>query len=236
MPAAATSAARLEQAARGGWWLRGWASARVVAGVTDRRIEADALLQRVGRCAAAVRAEQVHGASVAAVGSFEEFAEPIRGCDALLTDQPDVALLIRTADCLPIFFADPVRGVVGLAHAGWRGVAAKLPLRMVAAFRHRYQSQADELQVAIGPAIRECCYEVGPEFHTGFGDAVCVRDGRRTCDLIRAAIVQLQRAGVRAGRITDTGRCTACEPQTWFSLRREGQQAGRMTSLIMVRS
>ena len=158
----------------------------------------------------------------------------VPGCDALLTAAPGVALLIRTADCLPIFFADPARGVVGIAHAGWRGLAAGLPARVVAAFRHAHRSRIEELQVAIGPAIRACCYEVGPEFAERFGPFVQERGGRRTCDLIGLAIDQLRRCGIPPGHIMDTGHCTACELQHWYSLRREGPTTGRLTSLIMV--
>jgi YfiH family protein len=159
----------------------------------------------------------------------------VPGCDALLTHAAGTALLVRTADCLPLFFAEPRRGVVGLAHAGWRGLAASLPARVVAAFRHLYHVPAEALAVAIGPAIRACCYEVGPEFAERFGPFVQQRGGRRTCDLIGAAREALRRCGVRPDRVTDTGACTACDVRRWFSLRREGPATGRLTSIILLR-
>ena len=234
MLAAATSGRGLEQDAAGGWWFQRWTSSRrVAAGITDRHLSASQLLAHLAP-ATTVEAEQVHGCSIALLEHRGGASQWISGCDALMTSLPRVALLIRTADCLPMFFSNPSRGIVGLAHIGWRGLAARLPMRMVAAFRHLYQSCAVELQVAIGPSIRACCYEVGPEFAARFGSHVQRRAGRLTCDLVGAAIGQLRRSGVRRDRILDAERCTACEAQRWFSLRREGAASGRLTSVIML--
>jgi len=233
------------RAPEGGWRLAGWASSRIAAGVTDRQATASA------RWLCVVEAEQVHGASVAVIRR-PPAGGPVAGCDALVTDVPGVTLAVRTADCLPIFFADPRRGIVGIAHAGWRGLAASLPGRMITVFQQVFRSRPEELHVAIGPAIRACCYEVGPEFPARFEPFVQTQhgrrpfdsaqgglpsgvEGRRTCDLIGAAAAQLSACGVRAERLLDTQRCTGCEPDVWFSLRREGPQTGRLCSWIMVR-
>jgi YfiH family protein len=234
MPVAETNPALLEPVAGCGWRLRGWASAQVAAGITNRRSDLSQWLGQL-KGPVAVSAEQTHGGSLAVIGTRAALLRPVPGCDALLTDLPDVALLIRTADCLPILFADPSRRVVGIAHAGWRGLAASLPTRLVAALRHAYHSRPEALHVAIGPAIRSCCYEVGPEFAQRFGSFVRERDGRRTCDLIGVAVEQLVRCGVRPDRILDARRCTACETNEWFSLRREGPETGRLVSFIMLK-
>ena len=241
----AGDAPRLVEALGGGWRLRRWASGRVVAGVTGRSLDGAQLLRAFHPSARAVEAEQVHGSSlavIACVGAAPRADAPgpvasqiVPGCDALLTHAAGTALLVRTADCLPIFFADPRRGVVGLAHAGWRGLAASLPTRVVAAFCHVYHVPAEALHVAIGPAIRACCYEVGPEFAERFGPFVQERGGRRTCDLVGAACDELRRCGVRPDRVADTRQCTACDLRRWFSLRREGPSTGRLTSLIVLR-
>jgi len=237
----------LVEALGGGFRLRGWASGRVIAGVTDRSLDVAQFLRALHPAASAVEAEQVHGASLAVIahpvttrvaggtGPGPAARPPVPGCDALLTHVAGTALLVRTADCLPIFFAEPRRGVVGLAHVGWRGLAVSLPARMVAAFRHVYHVPAEALCVAIGPAIRACCYEVGPEFAERFGPFVRERGGRLTCDLVGAACEELVRCGVRPDRVADTGACTACDVQRWFSLRQEGPSTGRLTSVIMVR-
>ena len=177
----------------------------------------------------------MHGAGIAAVERSQDTAQPIAGCDALVTGRTGLALLIRTADCVPLFFTDRSRGVVGLAHAGWRGLAAGLPLRVIAAFRHLYQSRPEDIRVAVGPCIRACCYEVGPEFTARFGPCVRLHNGRRVCDLVAVAIDQLRRGGIGSRHIADSQRCTACEAQHWFSIRREGQATGRLLSFILLR-
>jgi YfiH family protein len=220
----------------GGWRLQGWALRRVVAAITDRRTDRDTFLRQFTPSIGTAEAEQVHGGSVAVVRRSEVSAQFIAGCDALVTDAAGLILLIRTADCLPVFFAAPGRGAVGLAHAGWRGLSAELLRRVLAAFHHAFQILPQELSVAIGPAIRECCYEVGPEFEPRFGPFVRMREGRRTCDLVGVAVDQLRSSGVRPDWIMDAKRCTACESGRWFSLRREGRETGRLLSAIMVRS
>jgi YfiH family protein len=223
----------LLEAAAGGWRLSRWAARQIQAGITDRATDPAALAAGLG-AGAAVSAEQVHGASVAVIGT-QEVPAAVAGADALITALPGVALLIRTADCLPVFFADRARLVVGLAHTGWRGLAAGLLPRVISAIRRTAGTPADELRVAIGPGIRECCYEVGPEFEARFGPHVQLRSGRRTCDLAGEAVEQLHRCGVRPQHIRDTRVCTACDVGRWYSLRREGAATGRLTSMILIR-
>ena len=234
MLAAVSDAPGFVRDAGGGWRFEGWASPRVRAGLTDRTVDPSWLVGQ--QPSALVEAEQVHGAGIAVLEGTRAPAGPISGCDGLLTSVPGMALRIRTADCLPIFFADPERLIVGLAHAGWRGLAAQLPVRMVAAFRHAYHSPVSALHVAIGPAIRSCCYEVGPEFQALFGPHVRTDGQRRMCDLIGVAIEQLLGCGVPRERITDSGCCTACDAERWFSLRREGPMTGRLISFVLVKA
>ena len=198
-------------------------------------MEVSRLLAQLGPSVATAQAEQVHGGSVALLGAVHGVVAPIPGCDGLWTDQAHRALLIRTADCVPIFFAEPSRGVIGLAHVGWRGVRQQLPVRMISACVGAYRVMPAQLWVAIGPAIRACCYEVGQEFRACFGSFVRQQRGRVTCDLVGAAMEQLTRCGIRRQRVADCARCTACESDHWFSLRREGPSTGRLVSVIMRR-
>jgi YfiH family protein len=232
---AATESSVLRQGPPGLWRLTGWGPSWVTAGIVGPPAEHSRLITHLPAARRVIQAEQVHGSSIAVVQHAREDTRPVAGCDALLTSVPGVGLVIRTADCLPIFLLDPRRRAIGIAHAGWRGLAAGLPLRLVAAFRHLYHSVPSALRVAIGPAIRSCCYEVGPEFETRFGSFVQVRDGRRTCDLIGVAIEQLQRGGVSPARIVDSGQCTSCSSSSWCSIRRDGQETGRLLSFIAIR-
>ena len=194
-----------------------------------------------------VLAGQVHGASVAVVDMSHPSSDPITGCDGLTTRRPGLALVIRTADCLPILIWDPVRQVVGLMHAGWRGLASHLPMRVVSFVQRFYRSHSRDLVVGIGPAIRACCYEVGEGFESRFGPFVREEHGRRTCDLIGCATEQLVASGVRPRRVVDSGQCTYCslcpgvlaeglnDAKRWHSVRRDGESGGRLLSFAMIR-
>ncbi|MBI4343651.1 MAG: polyphenol oxidase family protein, partial [Candidatus Omnitrophica bacterium] len=226
----------LRAGARGGWWFRRWPGPGIAAGLTDRHTPLERLVDELGPGVRTAQAEQVHGASVAVLNRIEGQVPPIAGCDGLWTAEGGLALLIRTADCLPLYFAEPRRGIAGLAHVGWRGLRAGLPARMVSAGMAAYRLIPEDLAVAVGPAIRACCYEVGAEFAALFGPHVRRRNGRLTCDLVGAALEQLARCGVRPARVLDSGLCTACSPRRWFSLRREGQATGRLVSVIMIKN
>ena len=213
-------------------WSAGGLGAGIDAGTADRRMDWPALAAQWAPAHVA-QATQVHGAGLAVIMG-RTGAAPVAGCDALLTIDPGAVLTIRTADCVPIFLADPRQRVVALAHAGWRGIAAGLPSRPAAAARWWLHARPGELRAAIGPAIRACCYEVGPEFEGRFGPFLAQRGGRRTCDLVAAAVAQLRQAGVREAAIQDSGACTRCDAR-WFSTRREGQTTGRLISFIRLR-
>ena len=235
MAVAEIERALLRSTPSGVWELEGWSPRWARAGIADRYTDLTRLSAELSTGSRLVQAEQVHGAGIAVIERSQDIAQPIAGCDALVTGLAGTALVIRTADCVPLFFRDDSRGVVGLAHVGWRGLAAKLPLRLIAAFRHLYHSHPEDLRVAVGPCIRACCYEVGPEFAERFGPFVRLHDGRRVCDLVGVAVDQLRLGGIRAHQIADSHRCTACEAQHWFSIRREGQATGRLLSFIMLR-
>ena len=220
--------------AGGGLWRMAWPGRGsldqrpVLAGVADRALSLDGLRTVLGPL---VLAQQVHGVSLAAIGDAS-CVLPVAGCDGLTTALPDVTLVIRTADCLPILAWDPIQHVAGILHAGWRGLAGGLPRRLIVWLREVYGSRPSNLWLAIGPAIRACCYDVGAEFEARFGSFVRMDRGRRTCDLIGAATQQLVESGVAAERVLDSGCCTACDAARWHSVRRDGQHAGRLLSFI----
>lgn len=219
-------------------WVPSRLGAGMDAGTADRSLDLAALTARWGSAPLA-QATQVHGAGIAVVSTPP--GAPVAGCDALLTATPGLLLIVRTADCVPVFIGDARQRVIGVAHAGWRGLAASLPARLVAAAQRFLHARPADLRAAIGPAIRACCYEVGPEFARSFGPYMHDRSGlpgrpagRRTCDLVGVAIAQLHAAGVPSGAIEDSGVCTKCQAR-WYSTRREGQATGRLLSFIRLR-
>ncbi len=186
------------------------------------------------------RLKQVHGVAA------HTDALPCDGTwpdgDLLATDLPDVAVAVRTADCVPILFADRRTGAVAAVHAGWRGTAAGAAGRMVDVMRERFGTRADDLVAAVGPSIGPDAYEVGQSVIDIFAAAWSAqreapswwtpRDepGKFQLDLWTATRDQLIAAGLDAGHIHVAGLCTATHADVFHSYRASGASAGRMVA------
>jgi len=155
--------------------------------------------------------------------------------DGMLTDKPDVALAVFTADCLPVFLYDPRRPAIGLVHAGWRGTRLGIASKAVSMMRDRFDSRPLDLRAGFGPAIRKCCYEVGGEFGGFFDCGLSPSNNRYYLDLIGLNRKQLLEAGLRQENISDCGICSSCSNREFFSFRREGDSCGRMISVAMLK-
>jgi YfiH family protein len=206
-----------------------------------------------------LRARQVHGAAVVAHREGEAIGRPT-DADILVTNDPQVAAAIQTADCVPVLIADTRTGAVAAAHAGWRGLAQRVPLAAVEAMVNEFGTRESKLIAAVGPSIGPCCYEVGGEVRdrfaaAGFDDWEMsrwfmreaqssptnppmsglhphAREGHWFFDPWAAARDQLRAAGVREDRIFVAELCTASHPDTLCSYRRDGSSAGRMAAAI----
>jgi YfiH family protein len=169
---------------------------------------------------------QVHGAECHLVTE----AGSIGPGDVLLTLRPDLALAIGTADCLGIVLWTEDRQALAVAHAGWRGIVAGALESAAAGLLA--ERPGSTLHAAIGPGIRGCCFEVGPEVAERFpADCVIVTAGRPRVDLARAASHRLALAGVSAPHLHDLGECTSCDRATYFSHRRDRGATGRHWTL-----
>jgi len=177
---------------------------------------------------------QVHGDKViVADEAWLAGRTDIEEADGIITNLLNVPLAVRTADCLPVFLCDPVRAVIGLVHAGWKGSRQKIVRRAVELMMERQGSEPGTLQAAFGPAIGPCCYEVGEEFKDSFPEAVPTRDGHCYLDLPQVNAAQLRAVGILEKNIHRSGICTCCD-QNYFSYRRDGKAAGRMISMMML--
>jgi purine-nucleoside/S-methyl-5'-thioadenosine phosphorylase / adenosine deaminase len=154
-----------------------------------------------------VQGRQVHGTRVVVD------PQDIEEADGQVITAHGVAAVVLAADCLPVALARP--GAVGMVHAGWRGLAAGVLEAGVAA--------TGAVAAAIGPGIGPCCYEVGDEVRAVFGTS------ERTLDLKAIARARLQAAGVT--EVHDCGLCTACDPERFFSHRRDRGVTGRQAGL-----
>jgi polyphenol oxidase len=193
---------------------------------------------------ALARVRQVHGASVLAVPQDAVPAGPLVEADILVTDHPSHALAIQTADCVPLLIADPRSGAVAAAHAGWRGLAARVPQAAVEAMARQFGSEPRDLIAAIGPSIGAERYEVGADVRdrfesAGFGRDLAARWFPRSTradhwlfDGWRAASDQLETAGLRLDAIHVARLCTAEHADLFCSHRRDGKRAGRMAAAV----
>jgi len=194
------------------------------------------LANAVGLDAAPISwAHQVHGVDAATLRESRPAASAYCAgeYDALATDQPGAAIVVQTADCVPILLFAP--GVVGAAHAGWRGSARSVAGAAVAALEALGAAPAS-LSAWIGPSIGPCCYEVGGEVAAQFaGDFVragCGGEARYRLDLRAVNVAQLAAAGVPRASIAVHPACTQCGGERYASWRRDGANAGRMIALI----
>jgi hypothetical protein len=197
-----------------------------------------------------VRLRQVHGASVV-VARRGAGQEPLPEADILLAQDPALAIAIQTADCVPILIADKRTGAVAAAHAGWRGLASRVPTVAVDAMVREFRSRREDLIAAVGPSISAARYEVdlpvmekfekngfSPEhigrwFYDGHPDRE--HPDHWYFDGSQSAHDQLAVAGVPVSQIHLARLCTATHSELLCSYRRDGTSSGRMAAVILAR-
>jgi polyphenol oxidase len=198
------------------------------------------LLERLGlRSGQLVMLRQVHSDRVLEFKAASEVTgtkERVGPADGITIRFPGVFAVIRTADCLPVIAIDPVDGQICALHAGWRGTRDRIVQKGIAAFLQDRPGRKENLRVALGPCIRKCCYEIGEEvrrqFEAGGHEVDRIFDGRQL-DLVEANRAQLEACGIR--ELLDSGICTACRSDLFYSYRKEGN-TGRMWALAGFRN
>jgi len=180
-----------------------------------------------------VRATQVHGRNVAILreapgeGATLDAGE----CDVLATPLANVALVVQTADCVPILLR--AGNAIGAAHAGWRGSAAGAASAALDVMEE-LGARPEEIEAWIGPSIGSCCYEVGGDVAAQFAGEFARRDckGKFRLDLAAVNRAALEGRGVRRDAISIHPACTKCGGERYASYRRDGSAAGRMIAMI----
>lgn len=184
---------------------------------------------------------QIHKDHIAVIEQRPYRPLELADMDGVITDLRGVLLTTVHADCLPVYFFDPLKNVIGLVHAGWRGTNAGIAQKAVKLMRQEYGSDPADIQVFIGPGIGKCCFEVGAEVYEAFQENWTFIDvfaeGRKTgdgtetkydIDLKGINRRQLLDVGVLASNIEVSPHCTCCEPELFCSYRREGGTYKRM--------
>ncbi|OUM87745.1 MAG: hypothetical protein BAA01_13135 [Bacillus thermozeamaize] len=192
-------------------------------------------------------AEQVHHAHVVRIDADlrgsgrKNLQEAIAGADGLSTESANTVLALLFADCVPLYFCVPERGVLALAHAGWRGTTKNMAASMLHHLQAHWNISPQEVWVAIGPSIGKCCYQVDQPVMDAVAkllphclDQVSMPQAgeRWLLDLKAVNRLLLLMAGVREENIWLSRYCTACHPELFYSYRKERQHAGRMMAWI----
>lgn len=163
--------------------------------------------------------------------------------DGLVTDLPGTALVIFSADCIPVLLYDPVRRVIGAAHAGWRGTAAGIAAKTAQAMMDRYGCQVKDLLAAIGPGISKCCFETHADVANAMMDALGMHAlpylttlpaGKFRVDLKGLNARWLMNLGVPEEQIDQSEECTACLPDKYWSHRVTGERRGSQIAVLQL--
>lgn len=149
------------------------------------------------------------------------------------------------ADCVPLYFVDPVHRAVGLSHSGWRGTVHRMGKATLEAMNREYGTEPANVIACIGPSICQDCFEVGPEVAAEFADGFAKQyhndlfyqkpDGKYQVDLWRANQIVLREAGIPADQIHTTDICTRCNPAHLFSHRIMGTERGNLAAFLALR-
>lgn len=194
---------------------------------------------------------QTHTANVRRVGREDcgrGLERPVGYCDVdgLVTNEPGVVLATFYADCVPLFFVDPVHHCIGLSHSGWRGTVGKIGKATVETMAKEFGSEPGDLLAAVGPSICQECYEVSEEviglFRENFAEELWPKlfyrkdNGHYQLNLWEANRLIFQEAGILPQHITVTDICTACNPELLFSHRASGGKRGNLAGFLEIKA
>lgn len=161
----------------------------------------------------------------------------IQDTDGLITDCPNLALVVFSADCIPLLFYDPVRRVVGAVHAGWRGTVKGIAGKAVQMMQEHFHCHPEDILAAIGPGIGPCCFAFGKEAPQYFPTSFLKEeeDGSYLVDLWAMNQKQLTDQGVLLQNIEVSGHCTVCRADRYYSYRTHKEQTGRQGAIIFLK-
>jgi len=188
---------------------------------------------------------QVHGDNIFVIKPHGDYfsSREVLNYDAIVTNRMNLAICIKTADCVPVFLVDRVKKIIGAVHAGWRGSALRISAKVARLMQTSYGSQPADILAAIGPSIGRCCYEIDAAAADSFRNqknaetflVPAKRKDRWMLDLTEANRRQLLDCGVPAANIETAGVCTVCRQDTFFSHRGSGGVTGRQINFMMIK-
>ena len=163
--------------------------------------------------------------------------------DALVTNEPNLAITVTCADCVPVFFVDPIKKAIGIAHSGWKGTAQEISAKVVDKMVEEYGCKPEDIYAGVGPCIGMCCYEVSRDVFEEFlefdylDDAWYFEkdDDKFDLDLSRIIFGTLAYSGILPEHISISGLCTCCNNDVLFSHRAQKGKRGTMAGMIMLK-
>ena len=188
---------------------------------------------------------QVHGDDILVIKPYGDYftSREALNYDAMVTTRTNLAICIKTADCVPVFIVDRIKKVIAAVHAGWRGSALGISAKVVRFMQNSCDSQPQDLLVAMGPSIGPCCYEVDLSTADAFRRQKNAEDflfpgkrkGRWMLDLVEVNRRQILSCGIPNTNIQAAGLCTVCRQDAFFSHRGSGGITGRQINFMMIK-
>lgn len=193
--------------------------------------------------------DQTHTTNVLRVGKEQKGygvtrEKPYTDVDGLITNEPGVILSTFYADCVPLYFVDPVHRAIGLSHSGWRGTVGRMGQKTLEAMAKAYGTKPEDVYAAIGPAICQECYEISEDvamhFYEEFprhGDEILINkgNGKYQLDLWKTNEIVLLEAGIKPEHLAVTNICTCCNADVLFSHRASQGKRGNLAAFLMLK-
>lgn len=202
------------------------------------------------RCEDMVFSQQTHTANVRVVTEKDRGVGIMRpleyhDVDGLVTDIPGICLVTFYADCVPLFFLDPVKKAIGLSHSGWRGTASKIGKATIEQMQHQFGSEPSDILAAVGPSICQDCYEVSKDviekfqenFKSCYWNDLFYRkeNGKYQLNLWKANEIVFTEAGIRKEHMAITNVCTHCNSNVLYSHREAGNDRGSLAAFLALK-
>lgn len=221
----------------------------------DREEDVRENFRRIGeaigvRCEDMVLSKQTHTTNVRVVTEADRGKGIVRDrdytdVDGLVTDVPGICLVTSYADCVPLYFVDPVNKVIGLSHSGWRGTVGKIGKKTVEVMKNTFGSDPRDILAAVGPSVCMDCYEVSRDVIDKVKEAFAEHlweqlfyrkpDGKYQLDLWKANELIFREAGISEEHIAVTNVCTHCNSDILYSHRAAGNKRGNLCAFLALK-
>lgn len=219
---------------------------------TSRGDDPKAVAENQRRIAAAIGVDekkmvftrQTHTTNVAVV-TERDYGAALPETDGMITNVPGLCLVTFYADCVPLYFIDPVRKAIGLSHSGWRGTVHKMAKVTVQKMQETFGTKPSDLVAAIGPSICQDCYEVSEDvilqfrqnYRKEYWESLYYQkeNGKYQLNLWRANEINFLEAGIRKDHMAITNVCTCCNPEVLFSHRVAGTDRGNLSAFLALK-